>query len=101
MSVAGGVRPNPVPFPNRGPPGAATSRQRPFHVAWLQCPRPSSRREHTTGAGIALRPTRVRHVILGLTVAAYMITYMDRVVIAAAAPVIQKEFAFDLVTMGW
>jgi sugar phosphate permease len=48
-----------------------------------------------------LKPTRVRHVILGLTVAAYMITYMDRVVIAAAAPVIQKEFAFDMVTMGW
>jgi sugar phosphate permease len=48
-----------------------------------------------------LKPTRVRHIILGLTVAAYMITYMDRVVIAAAAPVIQKEFAFDMVTMGW
>ena len=48
-----------------------------------------------------MKPTRVRHIILGLTVAAYMITYMDRVVIAAAAPVIQKEFAFDMVTMGW
>ena len=48
-----------------------------------------------------VRPTRVRHVVLWLTVAAYMITYMDRVVIAAAAPVIQKEFAFDMVTMGW
>src|SRR5712691_11968106 len=47
------------------------------------------------------KATRVRHIILGLTVAAYMITYMDRVVIAAAAPVIQKEFAFDMVTMGW
>jgi sugar phosphate permease len=47
------------------------------------------------------RPTRVRHVILGLTVAAYMITYMDRVVISAAAPVIRKEFAFDMITMGW
>lgn len=47
------------------------------------------------------RPTRVRHVVLGLTVAAYMITYMDRVMIAAAVPVIQKEFGFSLVTMGW
>src|SRR5262249_128467 len=47
------------------------------------------------------RPTRVRHIVLWLTVAAYMITYMDRVVISAAVPVIQKEFAFDLVTMGW
>jgi MFS family permease len=39
--------------------------------------------------------------VLGLTVAAYMITYMDRVVISSAAPVIQKEFAFSLITMGW
>jgi sugar phosphate permease len=46
-------------------------------------------------------PTRVRYVILGLTVAAYMITYMDRVVISAAVPVIQKEFGFDLITIGW
>ena len=47
------------------------------------------------------RPTRVRHVVLGLTVAAYMITYMDRVVISSAAPEIQREFGFSLVTMGW
>lgn len=48
-----------------------------------------------------MRPTRVRQVVLGLTVAAYMITYMDRVVISSAAPTIQKEFGFSLVTMGW
>jgi sugar phosphate permease len=30
-----------------------------------------------------------------------MITYMDRVVISNAAPVIQKEFGFSLITMGW
>ena len=47
------------------------------------------------------RPTRVRYTVLALTVAAYMITYMDRVMIAAAVPVIQKEFGFSLVTMGW
>ena len=35
------------------------------------------------------------------TVAAYMITYMDRVVIASAVPWIQKEFGFSMVTMGW
>ena len=46
-------------------------------------------------------PTRVRHVVLGLTVAAYMITYMDRVVISAAVPSIQNEFGFSIVTMGW
>jgi len=47
------------------------------------------------------RPTRVRHIVLGMTVAAYMITYMDRVAISSAAPLIRKEFAFSLVTMGW
>jgi sugar phosphate permease len=45
-------------------------------------------------------PTRVRRVVLGLTVVAYMITYMDRVVMSAAVPSIQKEFGFSLVTMG-
>ena len=48
-----------------------------------------------------IRPTRVRHVVLALTVAAYMITYMDRVVISAAVPAIQHEFGFSIVTMGW
>ncbi|PWT99028.1 MAG: MFS transporter [Terriglobia bacterium] len=47
------------------------------------------------------RPTRVRRVVLGLAVAAYMITYMDRVVMSAAVPSIQKEFGFSLITMGW
>jgi sugar phosphate permease len=48
-----------------------------------------------------MRPTRVRYIVLGFTVAIYMITYMDRVVISNAAPVIQKEFGFSLITMGW
>jgi len=47
------------------------------------------------------RPTRVRHIVLGLNVAAYMITYMDRVVISSAVPTIQKEFGFSLVTMSY
>jgi MFS transporter, ACS family, glucarate transporter len=47
------------------------------------------------------RPTRVRHTVLWLTVAAYMITYMDRVVISTTAPAIQQEFGFSLITMGW
>ncbi len=46
-------------------------------------------------------PTNVRRMVLGLTVAAYMITYMDRVVMSAAVPSIQKEFGFSLITMGW
>jgi MFS transporter, ACS family, glucarate transporter len=47
------------------------------------------------------RPTRVRYIVLGLTVAAYMITYIDRTVISSAVPSIQKEFGFSIVTMGW
>lgn len=49
----------------------------------------------------AMRPTRVRHVVLWLTVLAYMITYMDRVVISTTAPMIQKEFGLSNITMGW
>jgi MFS family permease len=46
-------------------------------------------------------PTRVRHQVLWLTVAVYMITYMDRVVIASAVPSIQEEFGFSNQTMSW
>jgi MFS transporter, ACS family, glucarate transporter len=47
------------------------------------------------------RPTHVRYIVLGLTVTAYMITYIDRTVISSAVPSIQKEFGFSIVTMGW
>jgi sugar phosphate permease len=47
------------------------------------------------------RPTSIRHVVLWLTVLLYMITYMDRVVMSAAVPSIQKEFGFSTITMGW
>jgi len=45
--------------------------------------------------------TRVRYVVLMLTVAAYMITYIDRVLLSAAVPSIEKEFGFSTITMGW
>jgi MFS family permease len=55
-----------------------------------------------TAAGLQRsRPTRIRHGVLWLTVAAYMITYMDRTVISAAVPEIRKEFGFSTITMGW
>lgn len=47
------------------------------------------------------RPSLVRHYVLWLTVLAYMITYMDRVVISAAAPFIRDEFKLSTATMGW
>jgi len=55
-----------------------------------------------SGAGQnAQRPTRVRHVVLALTVLAYMITYMDRQILAVARPVIREELGISLVMMGW
>jgi len=50
---------------------------------------------------VSQKPTRVRYVVLGLTVLVYLITYMDRGIISSAAPTIQKEFGFSLITMGW
>jgi sugar phosphate permease len=47
------------------------------------------------------RPTHVRHVVLALTVVAYMITYMDRQILATARPVIRQELGISLVMMGW
>src|SRR5580700_8665625 len=47
------------------------------------------------------RPTHVRYAVLGLTVAAYMITYMDRQILAVARPVIRDELGISLVMMGW
>jgi len=46
------------------------------------------------------RPTRVRHTVLALVVMVYFITYLDRVLLSNALPVIQKEFGFSLATMG-
>src|SRR5262245_10022570 len=45
--------------------------------------------------------TSVRYKVLWLCVALYAITYMDRVCINVAAPVIAKEFGFDKVTIGF
>ena len=47
------------------------------------------------------RPTQVRYAVLALTVAAYMITYMDRQVLATSRPTIMKELGISLTAMGW
>jgi len=46
-------------------------------------------------------PTCIGYRVPALAVLAYMVTYMDRVVISSAVPSIQKEFGFSIVTMGW
>jgi|KBSMisStandDraft_5_1062788.scaffolds.fasta_scaffold42462_2 sugar phosphate permease len=45
-------------------------------------------------------PTRVRHTVLGLVVMVYFITYLDRVLLSNALPVIQKQFGFSIGTLG-
>ena len=62
---------------------------------------PESRELVADTESAAVAPTRVRYIVLLLTVAAYMITYLDRVLLSAAVPSIQKEFGFSLITMGW
>src|SRR5438128_6681364 len=43
-------------------------------------------------------PTRVRHVVLGVTVAVYMITYMDRSLMSTALPAIRQDLGISLLT---
>jgi len=55
----------------------------------------------TTETSAAARPSRARFVVLSFIVAAYMITYMDRVNLASAVPVIQTQLGFSMITIGW
>jgi sugar phosphate permease len=48
----------------------------------------------------AKRASYGRWYILGLICLMYLITYLDRVNISTAAPVISEEFGFDKITMG-
>lgn len=57
--------------------------------------------EISARAGAIRRPTHVRYAVLALTVAAYMITYMDRQVLATSRPIIMKELGISLAAMGW
>jgi len=47
------------------------------------------------------RPSRGRWYILLLISVMYLITYLDRVNISTAAPLISKEYGFDNITMGY
>src|SRR5262249_51567858 len=50
---------------------------------------------------VSVRPSRGRWYILLIISIMYLITYLDRVNISTAAPLISKEFGFDKVTMGF
>jgi sugar phosphate permease len=51
-------------------------------------------------AGRLEKPTRYRWFVLFLLCLMYLITYMDRVNISSAAPLISKEFGFNKITLG-
>src|SRR5262245_17723284 len=53
----------------------------------------------TAEGDLSLRSS-VRYRVLWLTVLLYAITYMDRVCISAAAPVIKKEFALSALALS-
>ena len=55
----------------------------------------------STPQAARVRPTHVRYVVLSLTVIAYMITYMDRQILAVSRPVISRELGISLIMMGW
>jgi sugar phosphate permease len=50
--------------------------------------------------GEAKRSGTKRWYVLFLISLMYLITYLDRVNMSTAAPVISKEFGFDKITMG-
>lgn len=49
---------------------------------------------------MAEKPTRVRHLVLFVVCLVYLITYLDRINIAAAAPMMMKEFNFSKAELG-
>jgi sugar phosphate permease len=49
----------------------------------------------------SMRPSRGRWYVLLMISAMYLITYLDRVNISTAAPLIRQEFGFDSITMGF
>jgi MFS transporter, ACS family, glucarate transporter len=57
--------------------------------------------ESSNRGAIVQRPTRARHVVLALIVVAYIITYMDRVNISSAMPVIQRDLGLSAIAVGW
>jgi MFS family permease len=49
----------------------------------------------------AARPTRTRFTVLRYALLLSIVTYLDRVAISSAAPVIRQDLHLDLIQMGW
>ncbi len=50
---------------------------------------------------IAVRPTRVRYAVLAMVLTAAFITYLDRVCISVAAPLMQADLHLTQIQFGW
>jgi MFS family permease len=54
-----------------------------------------------TGTAIGQQPTRVRYWVIVFSVTLAIITYIDRVCISQAAPLMMKDLGLTKVEMGW
>src|SRR5215203_1645807 len=54
-----------------------------------------------TAATIGMEPSRARYTVIGFAIALAVITYIDRVCIAQAAPSIRKDLGLTAIQMGW
>jgi sugar phosphate permease len=58
------------------------------------------KRVRRSGIG-GVSPSRTRYLVLAFVIAAYFITYIDRVLLSVAEPFIERSFGFSTITMGW
>ncbi|WP_363181974.1 MFS transporter [Sphingomonas quercus] len=60
---------------------------------------PPAARAAAALAGLA--PSRTRYKVLAFVIAAYFITYIDRVLLSVSAPFIERDLGLSTITMGW
>src|SRR5688572_33049007 len=76
-------------------------------LATRRFPRPTRRTPpemntlSSSPSSAAVRPTRVRHRVVGLVILLGMVTYIDRVCISNLAPHIMADLGLDKVQMGY
>src|SRR5258705_13766586 len=53
------------------------------------------------GSAVYVRPTRVRNIAVAYAIVLAVITYIDRVCISMAAPLMQNDLKLTAIQMGW
>src|SRR6476620_5741955 len=65
-------------------------------------PTPTSDLRNRTAATLGgMAPSRARYTAIGFAIALAVVTYIDRVCIAQAAPAIQHDLGLSKIEMGW